>query len=259
MAKVIMAVCIALQLLASFRFAKWGHWRRSIGCYDRIGCLDLSVRDHQRLFGHPGFKFWVQPKAAWNAWWAKWRWGSIAYAASLGSAHVFGRIGNLVPTTRRTWASCKSVIVLAGFRHHPHALRCSMASRPCWPCVRADEHQPCCLVFRCKADDILPDPGGGAVVVRSERMVGRWRPSGRRRSARLPNALDMLVICVDVGSFFCWRLIRHCSRSPRNCATPIRKFPTVCGAQSGYEAGKRRAEALHPLASEPTSTRSGNW
>lgn len=194
-----------------------------------------------------GFKFWVQPKAALER-----VMGDVEVAQaqvrhpSLGFRDILSKIGNLVPANPTDIGILQKRLMSAGFRSSG-ALRLLYGIKGIL-----------CLTFTVLASGVL-----FGLELQSEMTIFQilfagafgWaapnfvvqRLSNRRQTAirkGLPNALDMLVICVESGLGLDQALMQV-SKELHHAHPEISDEFAVLNLE--MRAGKRRAEALHNL------------
>jgi tight adherence protein C len=194
-----------------------------------------------------GFKFWVQPKAALER-----VMGEVEVAQStvrhpsLGFRDLLSKIGNLVPANPTDIGILQKRLMSAGLRTQG-ALRLLYGIKGIL-----------CVTFTILASGLL-----FGLEMQSEMTVFQilaagafgWaapnlvvsRLSNRRQTAirkGLPNALDMLVICVESGLGLDQALMQV-SKELHHAHKEISDEFAVLNLE--MRAGKRRAEALHNL------------
>lgn len=194
-----------------------------------------------------GFKFWVQPKAALER-----VMGEVEVAQaqvrhpSLGFRDLLSKVGNLVPANPTDIGILQKRLMSAGFRSQG-ALRLLYGIKGIL-----------CLTFTVLASGVL-----FGLELQSEMTIFQilfagafgWaapnfvvtRLSTRRQTQirkGLPNALDMLVICVESGLGLDQALMQV-SKELHHAHPEISDEFAVLNLE--MRAGKRRAEALHNL------------
>jgi tight adherence protein C len=194
-----------------------------------------------------GFKFWVQPKAALER-----VMGQVEVAQaqvrhpSLGFRDIIAKIGNLVPANPTDVGILEKRLMSAGFRSHG-ALRLLYGIKGIL-----------CLTFTLLASGLLfglqlqsemtifQILGAGAFGWAAPNMVISRLSNRRKNHMRkgLPNALDMLVICVESGLGLDQALMQV-SKELHHAHPEISDEFAVLNLE--MRAGKRRAEALHNL------------
>jgi tight adherence protein C len=194
-----------------------------------------------------GFKFWVQPKAALER-----VMGQVEIAQSqvrhpsLGFRDILAKIGNLVPANPTDVGILERRLMSAGFRSHG-ALRLLYGIKGIL-----------CLTLTVLASGVLVGmewtsemtifqilAAGGLGWAAPNMVISRL--SNRRKTAlrkALPNALDMLVICVESGLGLDQALMQV-SKELHHAHPEISDEFAVLNLE--MRAGKRRAEALHNL------------
>jgi tight adherence protein C len=194
-----------------------------------------------------GFKFWVQPKAALERVMGQ---VEIAQAQvrhpSLGFRDILSKIGNLVPANPTDVGILEKRLMSAGFRSHG-ALRLLYGIKGIL-----------CVTFTLLASGLLVGfemtsemtifqilAAGGFGWAAPNMVISRL--SNRRKThlrKGLPNALDMLVICVESGLGLDQALMQV-SKELQFAHKEISDEFAVLNLE--MRAGKRRAEALHNL------------
>jgi tight adherence protein C len=194
-----------------------------------------------------GFRFWVQPKAALER-----VMGDVEVAQSqmrhpsLGFRDLLSKIGNMVPANPTDIGILQKRLMSAGFRSQG-ALRLLYGVKGIL-----------CVVFTVLASGLL-----FGLELQSEMTIFQilaagafgWaapnlvigRLSNRRKTAirkGLPNALDMLVICVESGLGLDQALMQV-SKELHHAHKEISDEFAVLNLE--MRAGKRRAESLHNL------------
>ena len=166
---------------------------------------------------------------------------------SMAWRELVSRIGGAVPLSPKSAPRLKRMMIRAGFRH-PGAVRVFHGARAVGVIVLAAggalwqvrHHEP--------AEGVLTAAAAGAAAgFMAPMQYLRWRTRGRRRAiARgLPNALDLMVVCVESGLGLDQTMVQVARELEF-------AYPEICDefAVMNLElrAGKRRAEALHNLA-----------
>ncbi|MCB1019657.1 MAG: type II secretion system F family protein [Bryobacterales bacterium] len=194
-----------------------------------------------------GFKFWVQPQTA-----VERVMGEVEMSAhrttdpSLSFRDLLTRIGNMVPANPTDVGILQRRLLTAGIRN-PRALRVLygmkvilasvftlLASGAIFGSGSADEMAP----FQIVAAAGLGWAGPNFIVSR----LAQKRQEAIRKG--LPNALDMLVICVESGLGLDQALMQV-SKELHLAHPEITDEFAVLNLE--MRAGKRRAEALHNL------------
>lgn len=194
-----------------------------------------------------GFKFWVQPQTA-----VERVMGEVEMSVhtttdpSLSFRDLLTRIGNMVPANPTDVGILQRRLLSAGIRN-PRALRVLYGVKATLAAVftlagggallgagGADEMAP----FQIIAAAGLGWAGPNFIVSR----LATKRQEAIRKG--LPNALDMLVICVESGLGLDQALMQV-SKELRNAHPEITDEFAVLNLE--MRAGKRRAEALHNL------------
>jgi tight adherence protein C len=194
-----------------------------------------------------GFKFWVQPKAALER-----VMGQVEVAQSqmrhpsLGFRDILSKIGNMVPANPTDVGILEKRLMSAGFRSHG-ALRLLYGIKGIL-----------CLSFTLLASGLLFGfemqsemtifhilAAGGFGWAAPNMVISRLSSRRKTRIRKgLPNALDMLVICVEAGLGLDQALMQV-SKELHHAHPEISDEFAVLNLE--MRAGKRRAEALHNL------------
>ncbi len=199
------------------------------------------------LFASLGFKFWAQPKTAMER-----VAGQVelaqhqGYNPTVGFQDILTKIGKLVPQNPTDVSIQQRRLITAGYRH-PHALRAlygiKITLSLCFTLLSAG----LLFGFQLQSDMTIFQIGAafgvgwfGPNVILSRKATGRQT---RIRKA-LPNALDMLVICVESGLGLDQSLMQV-SKELRYAHRDISDEFGILNLE--MRAGKRRAEALHHL------------
>lgn len=194
-----------------------------------------------------GFKFWVQPQTA-----VERVMGEVEMSAntvtdpSLSFRDLLTRVGNMVPANPTDVGILQRRLLAAGIRN-PRALRVLYGMKATLATLftlagggaligsgAADEMAP----FQIIAAAGLGWAGPNFIVSR----LATKRQEAIRKG--LPNALDMLVICVESGLGLDQALMQV-SKELRNAHPEITDEFAVLNLE--MRAGKRRAESLHNL------------
>ncbi len=194
-----------------------------------------------------GFKFWVQPKAALER-----VVGEVEMAQhhvrhpSLSFREFVGRIGTLVPTNPTDVGFMQKRLITAGFRY-PHALKVLYGVKTIFGVAFVLASTSVLFGFQLQSEmTIFQIMAAGAVGWFGPNVIlGRFA-SKRQTAIRkgLPNALDMLVICIESGLGLDQALMQV-AKELRNAHREISDEFAVLNLE--MRAGKRRADALHHL------------
>ena len=194
-----------------------------------------------------GFKFWVQPKAALER-----VVGEVALGqhqvrhASLGFRDFFGKIGNLVPTNPTDVGIMQKRLISAGFRH-AHALKMLYGVKTVLGVLFVLLSTSVLFGFQMQSEmTVFQILAAGAVGWFGPNILVGRVATKRQKAIRkgLPNALDMLVICVESGLGLD-QALQQVAKELRNAHKEITDEFAVLNLE--MRAGKRRAEALHHL------------
>ncbi len=199
------------------------------------------------LFGLVGFKFWAQPKTAMER-----VAGEVelaqhqGHSPNLGFRDILTKIGNLVPQNPTDVSIQQRRLITAGYRH-PHALRAlygiKITLALCFTLMSAG----LLFGFELQSDMTIFQIGAAFGVGWFGPNVWLSRRAKRRQTRirkALPNALDMLVICVESGLGLDQSLMQV-SKELRYAHREISDEFAILNLE--MRAGKRRAEALHHL------------
>ncbi len=168
-----------------------------------------------------------------------------APSSNLVWRELLERIGSFVPASPKTLPALKRRLVRAGFRN-PHASRYFTGLR----LVAALAGAPAGLLIGLRAapDNLVLAGIAGAGIgflAPAQYLAARTRRRQRAIEKGLPNALDLMVVCVESGLGL--------DQTTLQVARELqRAHPEICDefAVMNLEmrAGKSRAEALHNLA-----------
>jgi tight adherence protein C len=194
-----------------------------------------------------GFKFWVQPKAALER-----VMGQVEVAQSqmrhpsLGFRDILSKIGNLVPANPTDVGILEKRLMSAGFRSHG-ALRLLYGIKGILCVTMTLLSSGVLFGFQMTSEMTIFQilAAGGFGWAAPNMVISRL--SNRRKTALrkgLPNALDMLVICVESGLGLDQALMQV-SKELHHAHPEISDEFAVMNLE--MRAGKRRAEALHNL------------
>ena len=192
-----------------------------------------------------GFKFWVQPKAALER-----VMGEVGLSEqavrdpSLSFRDILTRIGNVVPSNPTDVGILQRRLLSAGIRS-PHGLKvlyglkgslCALLTLLSAGVIFGFEFQSELSFFQILAAGALGWLGPNVIL---NRMATK-----RKRAIKkgLPNALDMLVICVESGLGLDQALMQV-SKELQMAHPEITDELAVMNLE--MRAGKRRSEALH--------------
>jgi tight adherence protein C len=194
-----------------------------------------------------GFKFWVQPKAALER-----VMGEVEVAQtqvrhpSLGFRDILSKIGNMVPANPTDVGILEKRLMSAGFRSHG-ALRLLYGIKGILCLTFTVIASGVLFGFEMQSEMTIFQILGAAAVGWAGPNFFVTRMSARRKLALrkgLPNALDMLVICVESGLGLDQALMQV-SKELHYAHKEISDEFAVLNLE--MRAGKRRAEALHNL------------
>jgi tight adherence protein C len=194
-----------------------------------------------------GFKFWVQPKAALER-----VMGQVEVAQSqmrhpsLGFRDILSKIGNLVPANPTDVGILEKRLMSAGFRSHG-ALRLLYGIKGILCVTMTLLSSGVLFGFQMTSEMTIFQilAAGGFGWAAPNMVISRL--SNRRKTALrkgLPNALDMLVICVESGLGLDQALMQV-SKELHHAHPEISDEFAVMNLE--MRAGKRRADALHNL------------
>lgn len=166
-------------------------------------------------------------------------------ASSLVWRELVARIGNFVPASSKNLPALKRRLVRAGFRN-PNAARYLRGWRTVGTVVFALGGLG--FGLRAAPDNLPLAIGAGAwlgYMAPVQYLAGRIRRRQRAIEKGLPNALDLMVVCVESGLGL--------DQTTLQVASELRRaHPEICDefAVMNLEmrAGKSRSEALHNLA-----------
>jgi tight adherence protein C len=202
----------------------------------------------------------VTSATAWIAW-RLWAWraraverlaGKISVVPVLPSPALFwrelvGRIGSRVPASPKDLPSLKKRLMTAGFRQ-PSAAGIFQGMRMVSTVLLAGAALVLSLRNAQPVDKLLLATGAAAAFgYMFPNQWLSWRISHRRHAIQrgLPNALDLMVVCVESGLAIDQTIIQVAKELQV-------AHPEICEEFSvmnlELRAGKRRAEALHNLA-----------
>jgi tight adherence protein C len=194
-----------------------------------------------------GFKFWVQPKAALERVVGEVAMGQTqSHHPSLSFRDLFGRIGNLVPTNPTDLGIMQKRLITAGFRY-PHSLKMLYGIKTSMGIAFVLLSTSVLFGFQLQSEmTIFQILAAGAVGWFGPNIILGRMASKRQTAIRkgLPNALDMLVICIESGLGLDQALMQV-AKELRNAHREISDEFAVLNLE--MRAGKRRAEALHHL------------
>ena len=199
------------------------------------------------LFSLVGFKFWAQPKAAMER-----VAGEVDLAhhhtphPSLSFRNLLTKVGKLVPQNPADVSIQQRRLMTAGFRH-PHALGALYGVKILLALCLTVLSAGLVFGFELQTEMTIFQIGGafgvgwfGPNVVVSRKARGRQL----RIRKGLPNAIDMLVICVESGLGLDQALMQV-AKELRHAHREISDEFAILNLE--MRAGKRRADALHHL------------
>jgi tight adherence protein C len=195
-----------------------------------------------------GMQLWVRPKAAVD------RVTAAALEAPGAAAHpslawreLVKKLGTLVPSAPKDSTVMLRRLMRAGFRG-PNALKMLYGSKA----MLAVALPVAALVFAAKSD---ADPSKKIMVVLASVVVGFFAPNEYvRQAARkrqklvrrgLPNALDLMVVCVESGLGLDQAIVQVAKELQFAHPEISQEFGLM---NLEMKAGKRRADALRNLA-----------
>jgi tight adherence protein C len=194
-----------------------------------------------------GFRFWVQPKAALER-----VMGEVEIAQqtqrhpSLSFRDLLTKIGNLVPANPTDVGILQKRLLTAGIRN-PRALTVLYGVKGILAVVFTVLSSGVLFGFDMTSEmTIFQIIGSGGFGWAAPNLVVSRMAARRQRSVKraLPNALDMLVICVESGLGLDQALMQV-SKELHGAHPEISDEFAVMNLE--IRAGKRRAEALHNL------------
>ena len=199
------------------------------------------------LFSLLGFKFWAQPKTAVERVAGEVELGQQREQhPSLSFRDILTKIGNLVPQNPTDVSIQQRRLMTAGYRQ-PHALRALYGIKITLALAFSALSFTLLFGFQLQGDmtifQILAAGGVGWFgpnVVVSRKAIRRQN----RIRKGMPNAIDMLVICVESGLGLDQSLMQV-SKEVRNAHREIADEFAIMNLE--MRAGKRRADALHHL------------
>ena len=199
------------------------------------------------LMGAVGFKFWVQPKAALERVVGEVEFGRQEVShPSLSFRDMLQKIGNVVPQNPTDVTIHHRRLITAGFRG-PHALKVFYGAKAILSLTLALLSAGLIFGFEVQSElslfQILAAFFVGWTLPNFmvSRMASR-RQKGLRKG--MPNALDMLVICVESGLGLDQALMQV-AKELRHAHKEISDEFAILNLE--IRAGKRRADALHHL------------
>ena len=199
------------------------------------------------LFSLLGFKFWAQPKAAMER-----VAGEVELAQQrgqqpgLGFRVILTKIGNLVPQNPADVSIQQRRLMTAGYRH-PHALRVLYGIKITLALGLTILSAGLVFGFRLQGDmTIFQILAAGGVGWFGPNVILTRKANKRQARIRkaMPNALDMLVICVESGLGLDQSLMQV-AKELRHAHRDISDEFAILNLE--MRAGKHRAEALHNL------------
>jgi len=166
-------------------------------------------------------------------------------SSSLAWRELVGRIGSVVPASARDLPALKRRLVRAGFRQ-PHVARLFYGARAL--SAAAGALAALGIGLQLAVDNLLMTVAFGGLagyLLPMQCLIIRIRRRKRAIQKGLPNALDLMVVCVESGLGLDQTTIQVAREL-------LRAHPEICDefAVMNLEmrAGKGRAEALHNLA-----------
>ena len=192
-----------------------------------------------------GFRFWVQPKAALER-----VMGEVGLAEqmvrdpSLSFRHLLTKIGNVVPANPTDVGILQRRLLSAGIRSQ-HALKVLYGVKGCLAVVLTLSSVGLVFGFEMQSEmSVFQTLAAGAFGWLGPNMVLNRMARKRKKAIKkgLPNALDMLVICVESGLGLDQALMQV-SKELQIAHPEITDELSVMNLE--LRAGKRRSEALH--------------
>jgi len=178
--------------------------------------------------------------------------GPVMVAAFLPSPSLIWRelvtrVGSIVPASSKDLPRLKRRLIRAGFRN-PSAVRFFHGVRTVSTLAFTVLGLLWCLRSYTPSDNLLLVTGAAAVVGYAAPMqvlLLRIRRRQRRIEKALPNALDLMVVCVEAGLGLDQTTLQVAKEL-------LFAYPDLCDELTvmnlEIRAGKRRAEGLHNLA-----------
>ena len=192
-----------------------------------------------------GFRFWVQPKAALER-----VMGEVGLAEqmvrdpSLSFRHLLTKIGNVVPANPTDVGILQRRLLSAGIRSQ-HGLKVLYGVKGCLAVVLTLSSIGLVFGFEMQSEmSVFQILAAGALGWLGPNVVLNRMATKRKKAIKkgLPNALDMLVICVESGLGLDQALMQV-SKELQRAHPEITDELSVMNLE--LRAGKRRSEALH--------------
>ena len=192
-----------------------------------------------------GFRFWVQPKAALER-----VMGEVGLAEqmvrdpSLSFRHLLTKIGNVVPANPTDVGILQRRLLSAGIRSQ-HGLKVLYGVKGCLAVVLTLSSVGLVFGFEMQSEmSVFQILAAGALGWLGPNMVLNRMARKRKKAIKkgLPNALDMLVICVESGLGLDQALMQV-SKELQIAHPEITDELSVMNLE--LRAGRRRSEALH--------------
>jgi len=172
---------------------------------------------------------------------------AMAPSSSLLWRELVGRIGSYVPASDRDLPALKRRLIRAGFRH-PQAARYFRGARAVLAVLLGAGVLGVGWLTAVFGDNLLLCTGASAWIgfmLPSQYLAGRIRRRKHAIARGLPNALDLMVVCVESGLGLD-QTILQVARELQSAHGEICDEFAVMNLE--MRAGKGRSEALHNLA-----------
>ena len=166
-------------------------------------------------------------------------------SSALAWRELIGRVGRFVPASSKNLPAFKRRLVRAGFRN-PNAVRVFGGLRVVGAVVFA--LVGLLVALHAFSDNLLLLMGMGAVIgylAPTQYLAGRIRRRKRAIEKGLPNALDLMVVCVESGLGLDQTTIQVAKELEHAHPEICEEFAVM---NLEMRAGKGRGEALHNLA-----------
>ncbi len=199
------------------------------------------------LMGVVGFRFWVQPKAALER-----VMGEVELSQehvphpSLSFRQMLQKVGNVVPQNPTDVTIHQKRLISAGFRS-PHALKVLYGLKGTLALMLILLSAGLIFGFEVQSEmSIFQIASAGFIGWMGPNFAVGRMATRRQRAMRkgLPNALDMLVICVESGLGLD-QAVMQVSKELHHAHKEISDEFAILNLE--MRAGKRRADALHHL------------
>jgi tight adherence protein C len=172
---------------------------------------------------------------------------SVAPSSSLVWRELVGRIGSYVPASDRDLPALKRRLIRAGFRN-PQAARYFRGARAVFAVLLGVGTLGVGSLTGVFGENLPISTAGAAWIgfmLPSQYLAGRMRRRKHAIARGLPNALDLMVVCVESGLGLD-QTILQVARELQSAHGEICDEFAVMNLE--IRAGKARAEALHNLA-----------